>query len=193
MSDDMAAADFPSQFNYGLNGLRGALNKALSLLTSSPTPACIAEASRQLELAEALRVELGRLTSSAAEHTQRVQGQRDDWRTLANTRAAELARIAAGAPDAETFSAPPETGHVPLPNGCTLYWTTDAAVKSRQYVSDEIGGGVEVWHTALVDSSTLVAAVACEGRLRRIEHEHAKRVERAKNEIDNNDKGAPIE
>jgi hypothetical protein len=61
----------------------------------------------------------------------------------------------------------PDTGYIPLPNGCTLYWKTDHSVGCRIYYSDEVGGFVEVWHTALVDSSTLLAAIVQETTLDR--------------------------
>lgn len=52
-----------------------------------------------------------------------------------------------------------------LPNGCTLYWKTNEA-GGRTYHSDEIGCGVLVWDTALVASSTLIAAMNKENELR---------------------------
>ena len=45
-----------------------------------------------------------------------------------------------------------------LPNGCTLYWEENAA-GGRTYYSDEIGCGVTVWDTSLIDPSTLTAAI----------------------------------
>lgn len=51
-----------------------------------------------------------------------------------------------------------------LPNGCTLY-VEDNAAGGRTYWSDEVGGGVLVWDTALVDQSTLLAAMVEEARL----------------------------
>lgn len=50
-----------------------------------------------------------------------------------------------------------------LPNGHTLYREPNEAGGHR-YWSDEIGGGVGVWDTCLVDSSTLLAAVVAEER-----------------------------
>lgn len=47
---------------------------------------------------------------------------------------------------------------IPLPNGCTLYASRNA-VGGTTYLSDEIGGGVAVWDTALVCQSTLLAAM----------------------------------
>ena len=54
-------------------------------------------------------------------------------------------------------------GECRLPNGCTLYWRDTE--QGREYVSDEIGGGVLVWYTALVDSGTLLAALTKEQEL----------------------------
>ncbi len=51
-----------------------------------------------------------------------------------------------------------------LPNGCTLYWRVNEA-GGRTYTSDEVGCGVEVWDTALVSSSTLIAAMNKENEL----------------------------
>ncbi len=63
----------------------------------------------------------------------------------------------------------PEKGSIRLPNGCTLYWRTDKSVNCREYYSDEIGGGVNVWHTGLVDQSTLLAAIVQEGAILKLE------------------------
>ena len=49
------------------------------------------------------------------------------------------------------------SGERELPNGCTLYWKVGDM--GREYFSDEIGGGVIVWLPALVDASTLLAAL----------------------------------
>lgn len=68
-----------------------------------------------------------------------------------------------------------------LPNGCMLYRKYDEAVGTYEYWSDEIGGGVMVWQTALVDSSTLLAAIVAE-EARRIEQYHKDRMkENARN------------
>ena len=48
-----------------------------------------------------------------------------------------------------------------LPNGCMLF-VEDNAAGGRTYYSDEIGGGVVVWDTCLVASSTLLAAIVAE-------------------------------
>lgn len=52
----------------------------------------------------------------------------------------------------------------PLPNGCFLWWEYDE-VGGRRYWTDEIGGGAVVWDTAIVDKSTLLAAIVHEERL----------------------------
>jgi len=58
----------------------------------------------------------------------------------------------------------PRTGRINLPNGCSLYYH-DNKVGGRIYYSDEIGGGVPVWDTCLVDESTLLAAMTQEHAL----------------------------
>ncbi len=67
-----------------------------------------------------------------------------------------------------------------LPNGCMLYRKYDAATDCYEYFSDEIGGGVAVWHTALVDASTLMAAIVAE-ETRRIKEIHDKEKANARN------------
>lgn len=57
-------------------------------------------------------------------------------------------------------------GHCELPNGSWLYWRVEPATNARYYFSDEIGGGVRVWDTALVDDGTLLAALTNEARLK---------------------------
>lgn len=59
----------------------------------------------------------------------------------------------------------PKEGEVPLPNGCGLIWKEND-VGGRVYYSDEVGGGVVVWDTSLVDDSTLLAALTQELTLR---------------------------
>ena len=59
-------------------------------------------------------------------------------------------------------------GQSNLPNGCRLYWKTNE-VGGRTYFSDEIGGGVYVWDTALVGDDTLLSAITEENRMRRME------------------------
>ena len=68
----------------------------------------------------------------------------------------------------DTFAPPPETGDVRLPNGFTLYWKMTE--QGREYYSDEVGGGVIVWHTALVDQSTLLAAIVQEQAFQKLEY-----------------------
>ena len=62
---------------------------------------------------------------------------------------------------------------IQLPNGCTLYWEENE-VGGRSYYSDEIGCGVSVWDTCLVDKSTLLAAIVQEETLR-VKEYHEKR------------------
>lgn len=50
-----------------------------------------------------------------------------------------------------------------LPNGSTLY-REENGVGGHRYWSDEIGGGVMLWDTCLVDTSTLLAAIVEEQR-----------------------------
>ena len=61
-----------------------------------------------------------------------------------------------------------ETGSIPLPNGCTLYWQPNGA-GGRTYTSDEIGGGTIVWDTCLCNESTLLAAMHMEAIFHRQE------------------------
>jgi hypothetical protein len=70
-------------------------------------------------------------------------------------------------PEGDTFPPPPEKGEVRLPNGCTLYWETGE--QGREYISDEVGGGITIWHTALVDQSTLLAAIVQEQAFQKLE------------------------
>ena len=66
-------------------------------------------------------------------------------------------------------------GRVDLPNGCCLYWEENE-VGGRTYYSDEIPCGVMVWDTALIDHSTLLAALTQEAMLNKLEQvENAKR------------------
>lgn len=69
----------------------------------------------------------------------------------------------------------PQNGSMLLPNGHYLFWKFDPAVGCRDYWSDEVGGGVNVWNTALVAESTLLAAIVYEHRLLRLESEHKER------------------
>lgn len=61
-----------------------------------------------------------------------------------------------------------ERVEVPLPNGCSLYYKKNS-VGGRTYWSDEIGGGVVVWDTCLVDESTILSAIVHEQMLSRHE------------------------
>jgi hypothetical protein len=45
-----------------------------------------------------------------------------------------------------------------LPNGCTLYKERNG-VGGHRYWSDEVGGGVMIWDTCLVDPTTLLTAI----------------------------------
>jgi hypothetical protein len=60
-----------------------------------------------------------------------------------------------------------------LPNGNHLFRNKNTA-GGYGYYSDEIGGGVLVWDTCLVDESTLLAALVAE-HARKIKESHAKR------------------
>lgn len=63
----------------------------------------------------------------------------------------------------------------PLPNGSTLYWKQNEA-GGRTYFSDEVGGGVHVWDTCLVDQSTVLAALTKEWELsiQEVRQKHAQ-------------------
>jgi hypothetical protein len=62
-----------------------------------------------------------------------------------------------------------ETGEIPLPNGNTLIWKPNE-VGGREYWSTEIGGGVLVWDTAMVEESTIQAALNVEAMFDRQAH-----------------------
>lgn len=62
-----------------------------------------------------------------------------------------------------------------LPNGGHLYVAKNEA-GGYTYYSDEIGGGVVVWDTALVDASTLIVAI------------HADKIRRYREALKNKDK-----
>lgn len=49
-----------------------------------------------------------------------------------------------------------------MPDGYFLHVYEDKLVGGHVYVSDEIGGGVQVCHTGLVNLSTLRAVLHCE-------------------------------
>ncbi len=59
-----------------------------------------------------------------------------------------------------------------LPNGCHLYRKLNS-VGGYTYFSDEVGDGLMVWDTSLMDESTLLTAIVCE--------HHRKYFERMKN------------
>jgi len=48
-----------------------------------------------------------------------------------------------------------------LPNGCHLFRRPNEA-GGFTYLSDEIGGGVTIWDTCLVDEAILLTAIICE-------------------------------
>lgn len=73
----------------------------------------------------------------------------------------------------------PSAGFIDLPNGCTLYWKTNKA-GGRTYTSDEVGIGVTVWDTALLDNNTLLAAMVQEASLNRAERYWKERREKNK-------------
>ena len=54
-----------------------------------------------------------------------------------------------------------KTEEIKLPSGVTLFVSPDLA-GGRHYASDEVGGGVTVWVTSLVDERTLLFAMAHE-------------------------------
>ena len=71
-------------------------------------------------------------------------------------------------------------GQIELPNGCRAY-VRENGVGGLEYTSDEIAGGVLVWDTATVCSSTLMAVLT--DFMARCHRAHAKRrkEERLKN------------
>jgi hypothetical protein len=64
-----------------------------------------------------------------------------------------------------------------LPNGCTLYVANNVA-GGRTYFSDEIGGGVMVWDTCLVDTASILQAIVEEDRIRYRENVKKSRLAR---------------
>ena len=73
----------------------------------------------------------------------------------------------------------PAEGNCRLPNGCTLYWKTETH-GGRVYFSDECGGGVAVWDTAIVSDSTLLAALTQEASIQKVEQIAAERKRKEK-------------
>lgn len=63
---------------------------------------------------------------------------------------------------------------VVMPNGCGLF-VYETQVGSRQYWSDEIGGGVMVWDTALANEDTLLSAMLIEKKLQMLERIEVER------------------
>jgi len=59
---------------------------------------------------------------------------------------------------------------ITLPSGKTIWWEYNGA-GGRTFYSDEVGNGVVVWDTALVDKSTLECVLTWERRLREEEDE----------------------
>jgi len=55
------------------------------------------------------------------------------------------------------------------PTGCHLFRKPNQA-GGYTYYSDEIGGGVVVWDTALVNESTLLTAIVCEHHRKYVQH-----------------------
>ena len=73
-------------------------------------------------------------------------------------------------------SAKIQAGERAAPNGARIFWRMTE--QGREYTSDEIGGGILFWHTAMTDASTLIAAVAIEMELQRAERFLAEEKER---------------
>jgi len=66
-----------------------------------------------------------------------------------------------------------DSGSCDLPNGCELFWKRNAA-GGRSYYSNEVGVDVLVWDTAVVDQTTLLAAMTKEAELSMIEYRRLK-------------------
>ena len=81
----------------------------------------------------------------------------------------------------ETLPEVPKEGNCRLPNGCTLYWKTEE--QGRVYYTDEIGGGMVVWDTALTDQYTLLAAITQEASINVLEREQKRRKDRDMKEL----------
>jgi hypothetical protein len=82
-----------------------------------------------------------------------------------------------------------KAGRIMMPNGCCLYWQENE-VGGRRYFSDEIGCGVEVWDTALVDQSTLLTAMTVEAALIKKEYMELERLGSATSNIPADEKPA---
>ncbi len=61
--------------------------------------------------------------------------------------------------------------------------------QGREYFSDEVGGGVQVWHTALVDQSTLLAAIVQEQAFQKLEYVIREREQRRLFELNKDEIG----
>ena len=59
-------------------------------------------------------------------------------------------------------------GSIDMPNGYTLFWKENE-VGGRTYYSNEIGDGVFVWDTALVNVDTILTAISHEMGLQKYE------------------------
>lgn len=70
-----------------------------------------------------------------------------------------------------------EEGWYRMPSGYTLFWKRNEA-GGRTYLSDEVGGGVFTWDTALVGRDTLAFAMAVEDGLNKAEHIAAERAKK---------------
>ncbi len=72
-------------------------------------------------------------------------------------------------------------GYKDLDNGCRLYWKTSPYHGGRVYYSDEIGGGVVIFDTGVVDIKTLLVAIEQEHLFR--EEETQSKWEKTKTSI----------
>jgi len=75
--------------------------------------------------------------------------------------------------EAPALTPPPETGDVMAPSGCGLYWKMTE--QGREWFSDECGPISSIWHTALVNQSTLLLAMVKEAEFQYLEAEIRKR------------------
>jgi hypothetical protein len=64
-----------------------------------------------------------------------------------------------------------------LGNGCCLFRERNNA-GGYTYYSDEIGGGVMVWDTCLVDEETILTAIADHMKLQKIEYYERENAEK---------------
>ena len=68
----------------------------------------------------------------------------------------------------------PATGYINLPNGHTLFWKNTEF--GREYFSDEVGGGVFVWHAGILDENTLLRAITLENEFQTLERNLDKKM-----------------